>query len=839
MSDELTSGLQAALGDAYAIERELGGGGMSRVFLAREVALDRRVVVKVLPPGLAAGLSTERFRREVLLAARLQHPHIVPLLAAGDAAGTPFFTMPFVEGSSLRERLRDGAPFPLRDAVRLLRDVASALAYAHRCGVVHRDIKPDNVLLSHDSAVVTDFGVAKALSSARDSGGPASAAASGTLTSIGTSLGTPTYMAPEQAAGDPAADHRVDLYSFGVLAYELLTGAPPFAGRPPHALIVAHLTETPAPLAARRAEVPPALAGLVHRCLSKDPAERPQDATEIVAVLDDVAATTTGDGAARPTSSAGRDGVGGAGAGAPGRLPTRGRRTGALLAAGALLVAGIAGAGVWAARGSSRPAFDLLRSSRSPAATDPTSIAVLPFVNVGGAAQDEYFSDGMTDELTGALGDVPGLRVASRTSAFAFKGRNVDAREIGRALHVGSLLEGRVRRDGQRLRVSAQLTSASDGLALWSETYEREMRDVFRVQDEIAGAIAAALRVRLTAAADTAAGSRARTADMVAYDLYLRGRYHLHRRGGAELQRAAGYFEQATRRDPGYAAAYAGLADAMALLPVYGDTPADSAFAVARAAAERAVALDGTLAEAHTTLGLVHKSLGEWEAAERALRRAVSLDAGHAPAHQWLGEVLIITGRVPEAAVAIQEAARLDPMSAVIHAELAYTLGLLGRAEGAFTAGRRGIELAPELWTAHAFLGYAYLFNARLPDALREIEAAVALDSTVTPVLGTLAYAYGAAGRADRARTLAMRLDALAERPNGSAIAASLAWLGAGDRERGLAWLERAAERRDSWLYAMSVNAPFFDAVRDDPRFAAVVRQMGLDVGRMTSGTAR
>jgi serine/threonine-protein kinase len=830
VSDEVTSGLQAALGDAYAIERELGGGGMSRVFLAREVALDRRVVVKVLPPGLAAGLSTERFRREVLLAARLQHPHIVPLLAAGDAAGTPFFTMPFVEGSSLRERLRDGAPFPLRDAVRLLRDVASALAYAHRCGVVHRDIKPDNVLLSHDSAVVTDFGVAKALSSARDGGGTASAVTSGTLTSIGTSLGTPTYMAPEQAAGDPAADHRVDLYSFGVLAYELLAGAPPFAGRPPHALIVAHLTETPTPLAARRAEVPPALAGLVHRCLAKDPAERPQDATEIVAVLDDVVATTTGDGVARTTPSAGRDGAGGADAGAPGRMPTRGRRTGALLAAGLLVAAGIAGAGVWAARGP---------GSQDAAASDPTSIAVLPFVNVGGAAQDEYFSDGMTDELTGALGDVPGLRVASRTSAFAFKGRNVDAREIGRALHVGSLLEGRVRRDGQRLRVSAQLTSATDGLALWSETYEREMRDVFRVQDEIAGAIAAALRVRLTAAADTAAGSRARTADMVAYDLYLRGRYHLHRRGGAELQRAAGYFEQATRRDPGYAAAHAGLADAMALLPVYGDTPADSAFAVARAAAERAVALDGTLAEAHTTLGLVHKSLGEWEAAERALRRAVALDAGHAPAHQWLGEVLIITGRVPEAAVAIQEAARLDPMSAVIHAELAYTLGLLGRAEEAFAAGRRGIELAPELWTAHAFLGYAYLFNDRLSDALREIEAAVALDSTVTPVLGTLAFAYGAAGRADRARALAMRLDALAERPNGSAIAASLAWLGAGDPERGLAWLERAAERRDSWLYAMSVNAPFFDAVRDDPRFAAVVRRMELDVGRMTSGTGR
>ncbi|CAA9354023.1 MAG: Putative serine/threonine protein kinase, partial [uncultured Gemmatimonadaceae bacterium] len=290
MTPDLREQLQESLGTAYAIQRELGGGGMSRVFLAEELALGRRVVVKVLPREAGAGLSIERFRREIQLAARLQHPHIVPLLAAGDAGGVPYFTMPFVEGNSLRERLRGRAePVPVRDAVRLLRDVAAALAYAHESGVVHRDIKPDNVLVSHGSAMVTDFGVAKAVSSARADAAPG--AGDGTLTALGSSLGTPAYMAPEQAAADPATDHRADIYSFGVLAYELLAGEAPFAGRAPHAMIVAHLTEAPRPLADARPGVPAALAELVGRCLAKDPEARPQSAAEVVRVLDDLPLT--------------------------------------------------------------------------------------------------------------------------------------------------------------------------------------------------------------------------------------------------------------------------------------------------------------------------------------------------------------------------------------------------------------------------------------------------------------------------------------------------------------------------------------------------------------------
>jgi len=318
VTDTLRDSLQTALGTAYVIERELGGGGMSRVFVATEVALGRRVVVKVLAPELAAGISADRFKREIQLAAQLQHPHIVPVLTAGEAAGMPFYTMPFVEGESLRTRLRRDGPLPVRDAVRLLGDVAKALEYAHERGIVHRDIKPDNVLLSRSSAAVTDFGIAKALAASKMQG-PASAPG-GTLTQIGTSLGTPTYMAPEQAAGDPSTDHRADIYALGCMAYELLAGQPPFHGLSPHQLFAAHIAERPKSLVDSRPDIPAPLASLVMRCLEKDPARRPQTAGDLLAELDHV---RTG-----PTA-------------APGAVSRRSTR--ALLSGAALLVLAVAG----------------------------------------------------------------------------------------------------------------------------------------------------------------------------------------------------------------------------------------------------------------------------------------------------------------------------------------------------------------------------------------------------------------------------------------------------------------------------------------------------------------
>jgi serine/threonine-protein kinase len=375
--DELRAQLAASLAGRYTIERELAGGGFARVFVAHETALDRRVVIKVLSPELAAGLSAKRFEREIRLAASLQQANIVPLLEVGHLGDLPHYTMPFVEGLSLRERLEhDGRP-PLQQTIGLLRDVIRALAYAHDHGVVHRDIKPENILLSGDAAVVTDFGIAKAISAAAVARGTPNAS---TVTQPGMAVGTPAYVAPEQLAGDPAVDHRADLYSFGCVAYELLTGQPPFSGTL-QALFAAHLSEAPLAMSQRYPECPPALASIVMRCLAKEAPARPQSAREILAVLDGVIAPATLLGRLRA------------------RLTRRQRVAAAALLTIVSLGTAFAIAQRWGASGR---------------AGDFASVAVIPFLNVSGDSTDEYLADGIADEVATALGKVPRIRVVSR-----------------------------------------------------------------------------------------------------------------------------------------------------------------------------------------------------------------------------------------------------------------------------------------------------------------------------------------------------------------------------------------------------------------------------------------
>src|SRR5687767_10683816 len=379
---------------------------MSRLFLATERSLDRRVVIKVLPEDVAAEISVDRFRREIQIAAKLQHPHIVPVLAAGEVLGRPYFTMPFIDGESLRQKIDREGEQPLADSVRLLRQIASALAHAHRNGVVHRDIKPDNVMIADGLALVTDFGVAKAIRESAVSKGS-------TLTLAGVAIGTPAYMAPEQAVADPGTDHRVDIYAFGILAYEMLTGTTPFAGRSTQAILGAHVVEPPEPVLRRRANVPPWLAELVMRCLEKSPADRPQTAAELLHLLQESDEILLSGSSMRSIR---------------GDTPDRRKM---IIAAGAVVLLLVAGA-----------VYGLLvRGNTAATGNDIRSIAVLPLVNVGGTQQDEYFSDGMSDELANALNRIPGLRVASRTSSYTFKGRkDVEVGEIGKRLNVQAVL---------------------------------------------------------------------------------------------------------------------------------------------------------------------------------------------------------------------------------------------------------------------------------------------------------------------------------------------------------------------------------------------------------------
>ena len=801
---DLRDRLQAALGDTFTVERELGGGGMSHVFLATERRFDRQVVIKLLPPDVTGGVSLDRFNREIQLVARLQNPHIVPVITAGEADGVPFFTMPFVEGRSLRDLLKAGTKVSIAEGTNILRDVATALAYAHERGIVHRDIKPDNVLLSGGAAVVTDFGVAKAISSAREG----TSAPGGSLTQIGFSLGTPLYMAPEQAAADPNTDHRADIYSFGVMAFELFSGSPPFSGRAPAALLAAQMTEVPPLLSTKRPDAPVPLVELVRRCLEKEPSKRPQSAAEVVQLLDE-ALVSSGQPALGPAA-------------VPAAPPKMNKYVMALAFGAVFVIAGTASL-IFSRRGD-----DTAASSSTP-----RSVAVLPLENIGGSDSDRYFSEGITDELTSTLGKLPGLRVASRTSVFALSGKGMDAQQIAKTLKVSSILEGTIRRQGDRLRVTAQLTNANDGLALWSDTYERQMKDVFAVQDDIANSIAGALRMALAPPPAGKPGmprtALAGTEDMVAYDLYLRGRYFWHQRGDEALRRAALYFSQAIDRDPTFARAHAGLADALGLLPIYGRTPADSAFPLARQSAERALQLDSTLAEAHTTLGLILKSTGEWSTAASEFRTALRLDSTYATAHQWYAEVLIITGHVREAVKELEKARDLEPLSPVINAELGYALGLAGKYGEAKLAGQRAIELDSTLWTGHAFLAFSELFAGEYDRALPEMRTAVRLGQGLDPLVGALAYALAKSGKADSARALLKSVEARAGRRGGSPIAMAMGEVGLGNNDAALRWLDRAAKEKDPWLYAMSINGAVFDAIRADSRFAEAARVMGLD----------
>ena len=788
---ELRDELQAALGTTYTLERELGGGGMSRVFLAVDNALGRKVVIKVLAPELAAGVSGERFAREIRLAANLQHPNIVPLHAAGDAGGLPYYTMPFVEGLSLRSRMTSGAPLSVSECVRVLRDIARALWYAHDHGVVHRDIKPENVLLSGDAAVVTDFGIAKAVSAAQTVG------SGETLTSAGMGIGTPAYMAPEQAFGDPATDRRADIYSFGCLAYELLAGKTPFAGRQSHQLAIAHAMETAAPVESANPTVPQPLAALVTQCLAKNPDERPQSAREVVERLELVSTSSGAGQVAQPSPVLTRNGL----------------WIGGTVAVVALVI--VAAVALRGRDGSTAPT----------ASGRIESVAVLPFENVGGDTANAYFAEGIVDELTNALAKVPAIRVAARSSAFTFQGKRVDAREVGRALNVGSVLEGTVRRAGNRLRVSAQLTSASDGLVRWSDTYEREVRDVFTVQDDITRAIVGALRVKLDTGSARTAGARRGTSDLEAYDRYLRGRYAWNKRTPDGLKESIRYFEEAIGRDSAFADAYSGMADAYISLFDYEILKPEEANPRARAAAMRALALDSTLAEAHTSLAHVLLHEWRWNESEAEFRRALELDPEQAATYHWYALALTSVGKLDQAVAMMQRAEQLDPLSARMSADMGMAYYGARQYDRAIEQEKKTLRLEPAFATSYWIMGMAHEQKGELAEATAAIQKALKLRPGNPNYLAALARSQALAGKTAEARGVLKGL--LDSKEPVSPFFIALVYTAMGDKDDAFLWLDRAVAERSGSVRYLKIE-PRLDPLRSDPRFEALLQRVGL-----------
>ena len=765
MTTELREQLQATLGRGYTLERELPGGGMSRVFVAEERALGRRVVVKILPPEMARDVSLERFHREIHLAAGLLHPHIIPLLSAGDADGLPYYTMPFIVGESLRLRLAREGRLGLEDAVRLTREVATALDYAHRQGIVHRDIKPENILLHDGHALVTDFGIARAISRSM----PVS-----TLTTVGVTLGTPLYMSPEQGDPDREIDGRSDIYSLGCVLYEMLVGEPPFRGRTGAAIVVRHLRDPVPRPSALRPEVPETLDDVVARTLAKEPANRFASGGDLARALDQAV-------------PAGRPAV------------TSFVRSPEAAEAG------------W--------------TSSSIAADSRRFVAVLPFENMSADPENEYFSDGVHEEIIAQLSKIRGLKVISRSSVMRYKKSQQPAREIGNALGVSHLLAGSVRRAGHRVRISAQLTDSDTDETVWAETYDRQMDDIFAIQSEVAEQIAARMETRVTTG-ERSRLNRKPTDDVEAYNLYLLGRHHYNKVTPADFTKAVDYYRAAIARDPKFGRAYAALADAQfyAGAGYWGVRPHDT-YPEAYAAAKRALELDPSLAEAYGSVGMFRGWYDyDWNGCEAALARAVELNPSGAMLHVLFAMQLAAEGRFDEALAMRDMACRLDPAAMVVRGNASWILYLTRRMDQALADGRSLRHLDPS--SAYGAFSHGLICaQAGQPDeAIAAFRDGVILSGRGSLYLVMLAYALAVGRQPDEARaTLAEVEGRTAEFIWPMGLAFAYAHLG--ETDTALDHLERAYEERVGWMNLIG-REPALDILRGHPRFEAIARRI-------------
>ncbi len=678
--------LEKALSGTYEIRRELGRGGMATVFLAHDLKHDREVALKVLHDALSSSLGPDRFLREIKVAARLNHPHILPLHDSGEANGLLYYVMPYVEGESLRARLNRLGKLPLEEALYLARGIAGALDYAHRQRVVHRDIKPENVMLHEGEAMVMDFGIAKAVS----------VASGDTLTQMGMMVGTPAYVSPEQAAGESEVDGRSDQYSLSCMLYEILSGRKAFEGSTAQAVLSKRFSDPVPSLRKVEPTIPDEIDEAISKALSKEPRERFATSSEFAKALVWPKVTTPADQAAMKQ------------------------------------------------------------------ATAPKSIAVLPFADMSAERENGYFTDGMAEEIINALTTIKALRVASRTSSFAFKGTTEDIRQVGRKLDVATVLEGSVRKAGMKLRITAQLVNVADGYQLWSQRYDRDMEDVFAIQDEIAQNIVKALSVILSED-EKRAIEKVPTANVEAYECYLRGRQFFHQFQKSSLEFARQMFSRAIDIDPTYALAYAGMADSCSILYTNFDA-SEANLLNADTASMRALELGPELAEAHVARGHAVSLQGRRAEAEAEFETALSLNPQLFDAAYMYGRALVAQGQLDRAAKMFERAAELRPEDYVVPGLLGGAYASLGRTADAQRAFKRQINAASKRLELNPddpralYMGGSAL--ARLGEGARAREwanQALAINSTDATVLYNVACIYSSSGEVDESISLLER----------------------------------------------------------------------------------
>jgi serine/threonine protein kinase/Flp pilus assembly protein TadD len=728
----------------YKILEKLGEGGMGVVYKAQDTKLDRIVALKFLPKHLLCDAEAKtRFEHEAKAASALDHPNICNIHEIDEVEGECFISMAFVEGKSLKELLKEKT-LSLKEVLDIAIQIGEGLNEAHKKGIVHRDIKSDNIMLIPRGQVkIMDFGLAKLKGVTN-------------LTKDGSTLGTAAYMSPEQAKGE-AVDNRSDIFSFGVVLYELLTRQLPFGGEHPAAIIYSIINEAPEPLARYKTNIPEGLQKVVNKALEKNRDIRYQQIDEL---QDDLK-----------------------------KLP---------------------------------------KELESPIKKQLPSIAVLPFTNLSADKEQEYFCDGMAEEIINALTQVEGLRVVARTSAFSFRGKEIDIREIGRKLNVETLLEGSVRKVGGRVRITAQLINVNDGYHLWSERFDRDLADVFAIQDEISMAIVDKLKVKLLRE-EKARLVKRYTDDPEAYSLYLKGRYFWFRRYEDGLQKAVECFQQAIDKDPLYALAYAGIADCYNQFGLWAFLPPKDAYSRAKSAVARALEIDDTLSEAYASLGWIKMFYDwGWAEAERAFKRALKLNPNYAVAHYYYGLYLAITGHVVEAIAEMEKSVELDPLCLVHNAVLGFVLYLGRRYDEAIEHLHKTLEMEPNFAITCFFLGLSYMGKERWEEAIGSLKKFASLWQSIPFPIGFLGFAYGMSGQKDEALSMLDQLSEISQQRYVSSFYKALIYAGLGEKDQAIEYLYQAYVERESWLVSIKAG-PLMDTLRLDPRSKALLRKMGFE----------
>jgi len=788
MAMALASGTQLG---PYQILVPLGAGGMGEVYRARDLRLDRDVAIKVLPEHLAQDPEfLARFEREAKAVAALSHPNILAIHDFGKDQGVCFAVMELLDGESLRARLERG-PLPWRKAVEFGVAVAEGLSAAHSKGIIHRDLKPENIIITSDGRVkILDFGLARVRPRL---GSPDAETA--LHTTPGAVLGTFGYMSPEQVRAE-VAEAPSDIFSLGCVLYEMGTGIRAFSRSSAAESMAAILKEDPPELTGAGRQIPVELQRVINHCLEKNPGERFQSARDLAFALK--AASTTGSGASEPLPAA-----------AP--AVRRSYLRPAITIPVVVMLITLAALGwFWLGRGSG-----------------VDSLAVLPFVNAGGDPSTEYLSDGITEGIINNLAQLPSIGVMSRSSVFRYKGREVDPQAVGRDLRVRAVLVGRIVHRGDSLNISAELVDARTNRQMWGEQYSRRLSDIQTVQDDIARSISDRLRVRLTGE-DRERMARRTTENSEAYQLYLQGRFQWNKRSLEGMQQSIDLFRQAITKDPRYALAHAGLADAYALLADYNVLPAREVMPRAKAAATQALQIDDSLAEAHASLGWV-KLVHDWAFpdAEREFRRANDLNPNYATAHQWYGEYLLLTGRGEQALVEFRRAVEIEPVSLVMSRALASALFYSGQPDRAIEQARKTITMDPNFVGAHSLLARVLQSKGFHSEAVAEFQKALDLSEGNSSELAALGYAYAVAGKRPEAQKILDELKSRSSQTYVQPVWLAVIYATLGDRDRAFQWLEKGLQDRSGWLLYLKLD-PVFSPLATDPRFADFVRRVGL-----------